>query len=64
MFMTILESECAEQANYSLQIRKSKPEVQLMSGREAMKPLRLSVKSSLIYFRLQVTATGVDEAEH
>ena len=29
-----------------------------------MNTLKLSVRSSLNHFRLQVTATGVDEAEH
>ena len=40
------------------------PEEQLKIGHETMKPLRFSLKSSMNYFRLQMTATGVDEAEH
>ena len=39
-------------------------EDQLKFGREVVKPLKLSVKSSLNYFRLRVTTTGVDEVEH
>ena len=41
-----------------------KPEEQLKFGRQTRKPDRLSVESSLNYFRLRVTATGVYEAEH
>ena len=70
---TIIPLECSQQTrkekgmkqpDASLQLCNPKLRDQSRIHSKTVNTLKLLVRSDLNHFRLQVTATGVDEAEH